>query len=403
MRLVELTGPTGSGKSAIYAEMLKVGGFVPNPHPNELKDAVDGAVRWTEVADFLSCLGWMFRVATNHDGRLAKREKGTLRALAKLYVARASQDPQPMVVDGGLIHRGQGIDRLQPKMPVHRYFELMPLPDEVFAIECRSEVLIERNRARGGSHDRVDDLERQWQCHKLGMHILSRRGARITQVDSTTYTPKEAAEAILVSMGIIRKYSGDHAATYDASRHQQAKHHAEQAIVERWLEEMPAGTWALDAPCGTGRFFDCYHRKGFIVRGLDAEAAMIAQASKKVSNPTAMIGDVAQWGFIHGDIRNAKLPDKSVDCAVNVRITRWLVSKHGAQGIRDMLREMQRVARKSIILTARVRNHDYAVPYDVINGALDGWKIARDEAGAMGPADAPVPDPDYRIIELRPA
>ena len=112
------------------------------------------------------------------------------------------------MVDGGLIHRGQGIDRLQPKMPVERYFELMPLPDIVFAVWCQPEVLAERNRARGGSHDRTADLERQWHCHNLGMDILKRRGARIIPVDTTTLTPEKAAQAILVRLGLIRR-SGD--------------------------------------------------------------------------------------------------------------------------------------------------------------------------------------------------
>lgn len=403
MKLVELTGPTGSGKSAIYAELMKLGGFVPNPTAKEAEEAIEDVIRWQEQADFLAFLGWVFRTAVSHDGRLAKRESGTLRALCKFYLAQKyPQDPRYMIVDGGLVHRGQGIDLIRPKMPTHRYFELMPLPDTVFAVWCQPEILAERNRARGGSHDRSADLERQWQCHNLGMDILKRRGAKVISVDTSTLTPKKAAEAIIHRLGIARKYDGDHAEGYDADRQQQAKHHAEQAIIERWLEEFPAGSWVLDAPCGTGRFVECCERKGFVVRGLDAEPDMIAKAGKKVKNPTAMVGDVAQWRFIHGDVRDTKLPDKSVDVAVNCRITRWLWSKHGVKGIHDLLREMQRVARKAIILTARVRNHDFAIPYEVINGALAGWRITRDEAGAAGRADAPVTDPDYRVIMLEP-
>ena len=49
--------------------------------------------------------------------------------------------------------------------------------------------------------------------------------------------------------------------------------------------------------------------------------------------------------------------------------------------------------RLSKSITARVANHEHARGYDLITGALDGWRIHRDEAGA---------EPDYRIIELRP-
>jgi hypothetical protein len=55
---------------------------------------------------------------------------------------------------------------------------------------------------------------------------------------------------------------------------------------------------------------------------------------------------------------------------------------------------MQRVARKRIIFTARVRDHPHARSYDMINGLLNGWKITRDEG---------LPDDDaYRVIMLEP-
>ena len=58
------------------------------------------------------------------------------------------------------------------------------------------------------------------------------------------------------------------------------------------------------------------------------------------------------------------------------------------------MREMQRIARDRIIFTARVKDHPYAIGYDLITAALNGWQIARDERGYV---DA------YRIIELKPA
>jgi hypothetical protein len=58
-----------------------------------------------------------------------------------------------------------------------------------------------------------------------------------------------------------------------------------------------------------------------------------------------------------------------------------------------MLQEMQRVARQRVIFTARVKDHPFAVGYDLIESALQGWRIHGDVAGY---------EPAYRIIELRP-
>jgi ubiquinone/menaquinone biosynthesis C-methylase UbiE len=194
------------------------------------------------------------------------------------------------------------------------------------------------------------------------------------------------------------KYTGAVAQGYDAKREQSEKWKVEQAIIESFLDDLPADSWVLDAPCGTGRFFDFYQRKGFVVRALDISADMISLAGRKVQDPTSFIahekGPIARWAFFHGDLLAAKFPDKCVDATVNVRITRWLMGQHGPDGIRRMLQEMQRFAKQRIVFTARVRDHQFAVPYDLINSALQGWKIERDQAGYE---DA------YRVIELRPA
>jgi ubiquinone/menaquinone biosynthesis C-methylase UbiE len=205
-----------------------------------------------------------------------------------------------------------------------------------------------------------------------------------------------------------RKYTGEVAEGYDAKREDSAKWKVEQAAVESFLADLEPGTWVLDAPCGTGRFFPFYAAMDFIVRGLDASADMIRLAAAKIANPNATVpiagGDdrVAQWMFSQGDVRGTSLPDKIVDVAVNVRITRWLMGEGGFQDVGRMLKEMQRLARKRIIFTARVRNHPFAVSYEDIRSFLQGWAIARDVPGGRDALEGPVPDEDYRIIELRP-
>lgn len=178
------------------------------------------------------------------------------------------------------------------------------------------------------------------------------------------------------------KYHGAVAHGYDQKREQSEKHIVEQRIVESMLEDMPAGNWVLDIPCGTGRFFQFYHDKGFLFRGVDASADMLRIAASKVVDP--MKARLAQ-----GDVRALGLDDKCVDASVMVRLTRWL----SPEDCQLALKELQRVSRDRIILTARVANHPHARPVELFTDALeDGWKLAKNEQGYME---------DYRILMFK--
>lgn len=186
------------------------------------------------------------------------------------------------------------------------------------------------------------------------------------------------------AMGGARKYTGEVATGYDAKRVQSAKWVVEQRIIEDMLSDLPRGTRVLDIPVGTGRFLECYARHGFNVVGADISADMIDVASTKIT-----AGQSIQFGI--GDITNLNsVPDKTFDVAVAVRVTRWL----GDEGTVRALKELQRVAKNRIVFTARTANHPHARSYELIRSALDGWKIARDEAGN---------EEHYRIIMLEPA
>jgi ubiquinone/menaquinone biosynthesis C-methylase UbiE len=179
-----------------------------------------------------------------------------------------------------------------------------------------------------------------------------------------------------------RKFHGAVAEGYDQKREESPKWQIEQKIIEDMLGDLQMGEWVLDVPCGTGRFFHVYHDKKVIYHGVDLSDDMLEQAAQKVKDPNRTRLRV-------GDVRKLGMHDKSVDVSVMCRLTRWLSPADCVQA----LRELQRVTRRKIILTARVRNHPHARSYELIQSALDGWKIHRDEAGA---------DMDYRIIELRP-
>lgn len=175
------------------------------------------------------------------------------------------------------------------------------------------------------------------------------------------------------------KYIGAVAAGYDAKRAQSRKWLAEQRIVESMLDGLPAGAWIVDCPVGTGRFLPLYAERKYQVWGCDKSLDMLAQAAPKAGRNVRLT---------HADIlRGLPINDKSVDCAVMVRLSRWLSKDE----CRAAMAELGRVARRRIIFTARVRNHVHARPYELF--ALDGWHIVRDEE-----ADGP----DYRVIAMEP-
>ncbi len=185
-----------------------------------------------------------------------------------------------------------------------------------------------------------------------------------------------------VSSGPL-KYTGQVAAGYDAKREQSPKWICEQRIIEQWIDEMPEGSVILDAPCGTGRFLPSYERNGHQVYFLDISSDMIAQARRKLKKPGPFMFGV-------GDVRQVPLEDKSVDYTLNIRITRWLSPEDNVR----MMKEMQRVARKGIIWTARIAHHPHARSRELFESAFDGWKIERDAIGYELP---------YRIFMAVPA
>lgn len=220
--------------------------------------------------------------------------------------------------------------------------------------------------------------------------------------------PRPAAPAPQSQAGGAFKFHGAVAEGYDDKREKTDKWLVEQRVITEWLSELPEGSNVLDCPVGTGRFLPHLVARKLPFVGLDISGDMLVQAALKIVPQE----QVEQWVAICnernqvlplrikdkgvlslGDIRKTGAPDKAVDVAVCCRITRWLIGNHGPQGIIDMLREMQRVARKQIILTARVENHKFAVTEDLIRSGLSGWRITRNVAGY---------ETAYRIIMLEP-
>jgi len=180
-----------------------------------------------------------------------------------------------------------------------------------------------------------------------------------------------------------RKYTGSVATGYDAKRTESPKWHAEQAILEGIIDAMPNGSAILDVPVGTGRLIAAYERNDHNWVGIDLSNDMLAESNAKVTKPDLAVlaqGDVTKLDHI-------ALAD-SFDCAFCIRLTRWLTQ------IQRMvaLKQLQRVARKQVVFTARIANHPYAYPVEDIEAAIEpGWRIADNILCG---------EDDYRVIVL---
>ncbi len=182
----------------------------------------------------------------------------------------------------------------------------------------------------------------------------------------------------------VRKYHGDVAQNYDRKREDSPKWAAEDRIIKDMLSTLKSGSKVLDCPVGTGRFIPYYEVMQFDVTGMDVSGDMLAQAKAKVTKPDKVRLEV-------GDIRQTGLADKAVDASLMIRLTRWL----SPEDCIVALKELQRVTKDRVIFTARIRHRipESSRPYELIESALDGWKIFKDE---------PAGDDAYRVIQLRP-
>ena len=76
---------------------------------------------------------------------------------------------------------------------------------------------------------------------------------------------------------VVATYDAE-APSYDDDLYAATSH---GAFVERLLATCPAGGTVLDAPCGSGRYFELVRASGRIVVGIDQSAGMLAQARRK--------------------------------------------------------------------------------------------------------------------------
>ena len=199
---------------------------------------------------------------------------------------------------------------------------------------------------------------------------------------------RQQQEGIKAEREIWEKYTGDVATGYDEKRQNDPKWITEDKIIRELMDDLPEEHWVLDCPCGTGRFFDLYKEKGFCVKARDKSPDMIKLAAEKAEK----IGvDGRKFSICRDDILELDtLPEDScVDASLMVRLTRWLTSEN----CQKALKQLQRVTRDRIIITARIANSAHARPIKLFTDALeDDWELAENREGS---------EPDYRILMFK--
>jgi ubiquinone/menaquinone biosynthesis C-methylase UbiE len=117
--------------------------------------------------------------------------------------------------------------------------------------------------------------------------------------------------------------------------------HREDAIIGRWLDELPESALVLDAPCGTGRLVEPVTRRGLRYLGVDISSAMIAEATARVDSALVL-------GFYRADAARLPFKDDSVDCVIVWRLLHHIPDVAVRRAI---LSEAARVTRRTVLLS----------------------------------------------------
>lgn len=143
-------------------------------------------------------------------------------------------------------------------------------------------------------------------------------------------------------------YRGQAASNYVAHRSGEEQWQLEQDAVRTFLSEFAAETEVLDAPVGTGRFFQFYLAQSLNVTGIDISEDMIAEARLCADG----VGLPVQLHV--GSADALPYEDNSFDLVVCCRFIPYHVSTTTAKMV---LQEFARVSRRHVLLWLSVR-HD---------------------------------------------
>jgi len=195
MLIAELAGPSGVGKSAIYDVLSDSGEITPNPKPI-LTEALNGIPKDDKFASLIERI-----VRTAKGSRVEDRASFLYRSYYKYILARQLKG-KPMVVDGGLVQRGFAVEQLDSEVTLNEFWQAMPAPDILFMISADKKTLLDRNKKRGGDHDR------SWQIDMALVHFsrarwaLRERGIHVVVIDATQSIQRNAQYILEVLKGL---------------------------------------------------------------------------------------------------------------------------------------------------------------------------------------------------------
>lgn len=173
MKVLELAGPSGVGKSTLASALI-----VATPFTASARVTLEEALAGAEETDFTDLLEKVFTTAREP---VDQRRSFTYRTLYRLMLARRSD--KPVLLDGGLMRRAHGIDDLCSDVLIEDYYRLAPLADLTVFLEADEETIVARNVLRG-TPERERTVRRSLTLDRIAREILADRGAHVMTLDS---------------------------------------------------------------------------------------------------------------------------------------------------------------------------------------------------------------------------
>jgi len=195
MLIAELAGPSGVGKSAIYDMLSNPNEITPNPKPI-LAEALNGIPTNDKFSKLIQRI-----VRTAKGPRIERRADFLYRSYFK-YILAAQSKGKPMVIDGGLVQRGLAVEQLNSDVTLNEFWQAIPAPDVLFMVWADKKTLLDRNKKRGGDHDR------SWQIDMALVHFsrarwaLRERGIHVVVIDATQSIQRNAQYILEVLKGL---------------------------------------------------------------------------------------------------------------------------------------------------------------------------------------------------------
>lgn len=186
MLLAELAGPSGVGKSAIYEVVKASGEITPNPTPSP-QEALNGIPIDDKFSKLIQHI-----VRTARGPRVEDRASFLYRSLYK-YILAAESEGKPMLVDGGLVQRGLAVEQLNSEVTMEEFWQAMPIPDALFIVSANKNTILDRNKKRGGDHDRSWQVDMALAHFRRAYNGLKQRGLNIVSIDATQLVKHNAS------------------------------------------------------------------------------------------------------------------------------------------------------------------------------------------------------------------